>query len=152
MVVPSFAEFVCADVIFVFDVYQFLLFLVHIHPFECLIRLIVEHDQIPIANVETGQMIAGIFRIENIFVHNECGASCLRCVSPGIKRIPWIELVWTHMLWKVVNLKRLHSNLSDRSVFAEDVIHFVWGDFVWQITYVQHTIHFGRQSNLKTTN
>lgn len=77
-----FTKFVCTDVVFALNIIQFLLLFVHVHPFECLVRLIVEHDQITITNVETRQMIAGIFRIEYVFVHDECSSPCLRCVSP----------------------------------------------------------------------
>lgn len=76
-----FTQFVCTNIVFALNIIQFLLLLVDVHPFESLVRLIVEHNQITITNVETRQMIASIFRIEYIFVHDERGASCLRCVS-----------------------------------------------------------------------
>ena len=42
------------------------------------------------------------------------------------------------------------SDLSDGAVFPEDVVHFFGRDFVGQISDVQNSIHFRRQSDLGT--
>lgn len=69
-----FVDFIGADIVFGFDIIQFFLLLINVQPFECLIRLIVQHNQITITNVEARQMIARIFCIEYILIDNECSS------------------------------------------------------------------------------
>lgn len=82
-------QIVRADVVLALDVVQFVLLLVHVHPFEGLVRLVVENDQIPIAHIEAGQMIAGVLRIEDVLVDNEGGA-------PGFGRVSTANREGTH--------------------------------------------------------
>lgn len=63
------------------DVVELLLFLVHVHALEGLVRLVVEDDEVAIAHIETGQMVACIFCIENVFVDNKGSAACLRRIA-----------------------------------------------------------------------
>jgi hypothetical protein len=41
-------------------------------------RLMIEHDQVAVANVETGQMVAGVLGVKNVLVDNEGSSSRLR--------------------------------------------------------------------------
>ena len=43
----------------------------------------------------------------------------------------------------------LHSNLSDGTVFAEDVVHFLSSDFIGEVSDVQNTVHFRRKTDLE---
>lgn len=85
IVIYLFLQIVRADVVLCFDVVQLVLFLINVQSLEGLVRLIVQHDQISIAYIEARQVITRIFCIKNIFVNNERGASCLRCVSTKYK-------------------------------------------------------------------
>lgn len=79
-------EVLGADVVLGLDVVQFVLFLVDIDPFERFVRLIVENDQVAIANVEAGQMVAGVLRIENVLVDDERCSAGIRSVSAEMKK------------------------------------------------------------------
>lgn len=131
-----FVDVVCSDIIFAFDIIQLLLLLIDVQSFECLIRLIVQHDQVTIANVKSGQVIARIFRIENIFVDNKCRSSCFRCISTAKsnerrKRIMfWHNRLPIRMKTQIIRMY-LHSDLSYCTVFTEDIVHFIGCDFVW---------------------
>lgn len=50
-----------------------------------LVWLIIQYNQISVADVESWQMIAGIFGIEYIFIYNVSSTSCLVSVTPGKK-------------------------------------------------------------------
>lgn len=47
-----------------------------------LISLVVKYNEVSVAHIEAGEMIAGVFGIENILVHNKCSSSRLGSVSP----------------------------------------------------------------------
>lgn len=79
-------QIVRTDVVLALDIVQFVLFLVNVHTFEGLIRLIIQYDQIPIANIETGQMIAGVLGIEDVLVDDESRSARLRRISAAIIR------------------------------------------------------------------
>lgn len=81
MVYRLFLEVFGADVVLGLDVVQLLLLLVHVHPFERLVRLIVEHHQVSIAHVEAGQMVARVLGVENVFVDDKCGSARVWSVS-----------------------------------------------------------------------
>lgn len=66
-----------------------------------------------------------------IYVLNKEHKSKKTCINPN---------VFTAM--------HLHSNLPDGAVFAENVVHLIGGDFVWQISDVQHAVHLRRQPDL----
>ena len=40
------------------------------------------------------------------------------------------------------------SCIPDCAVFAEDVVHFLAGDFVGQVAHVEHAVHLGRQPHV----
>lgn len=80
-----FLKFICANVIFSLNIIELLLLLVNVQSLECLVRLIIQDDQITIANVEAGQMIARIFSIKDVFIDNKSGAAGLWCVSTAMK-------------------------------------------------------------------
>lgn len=63
------------------DIVKLLLFLVHVHTLEGLVGLVVEYDEVAVAHIEAGQMVACIFGIENVFVDNERSAACLRRIA-----------------------------------------------------------------------
>lgn len=82
MLCPSLLlQVIGADVVFALDVVQLVLLLVHVDALERLVRLVVEHDQIAVADVEAGQMVAGVLRVEDVLVDDECCAARLRCVA-----------------------------------------------------------------------
>lgn len=84
-IIYLFFQIVRADVVLCFDVVQLVLFLIDVQTLESLVRLIVQHHQISIAYIETRQVIARIFCIENIFVNNKRGTPSLRSVSTEYK-------------------------------------------------------------------
>ena len=47
------------------------------------------------------------------------------------------------------DIKDLHPDLSDGSIFSEDIVHLFCGDLVWQISYIQDSVDFRRKPNLK---
>lgn len=81
MVMNLFFDFIRADIIFGFDVVEFLLFFFNVQSLKCFVGLIVEHHQITIANVESRQMVAGIFGVKDIFIYNKSCTSGLGCVA-----------------------------------------------------------------------
>jgi len=46
-----------------------------------LVRLVIEHYEISVTYIEPRQMIASVFGVKNIFIHNECWATGLWCVA-----------------------------------------------------------------------
>lgn len=49
------------------------------------VRIVVENDQVTIADVEARQVVTGILGIKNIFIDHICCSSCFRCVPPENK-------------------------------------------------------------------
>lgn len=100
------------------DLIQIILRRLRIYFLKRFRRLIVEDDEIAIADVKARQMIARVFRVENVLEDDERGAARLGRIAD--------------------------ANLSDRAVLAEDVVHLLARDLVGQIAYVENPIDFGR--------
>merc|ERR1711977_357936 len=81
--------------------------------------VVVEHNQVPIRNVEAGEVVYRVFRVEDILVHNE--SSSLR-----VSRIT-------------------QSDLSYGPVLAEDIVQLLALNIEWQVTNIKHSVHFRRQ-------
>lgn len=140
-----FPQIVRIDVVLGLHLVQLLLLLVHVQSFEGLRRLVIQHHQISITNVESGQVIAGVLGIEYVFVDDERCSTGFRRISPGKDFVYY----WLYCLEKSNKTINLHSDLTDGSIFAENVVHFVGCDLVGQVSHIQHPIHLRRQSNLE---
>jgi len=112
------------QIVFLLHLLKFFFLLLHVLLLEGLRRLVVKDDEISVADVEAGQMVARLLSVENILVDDKRSAFGFRCGAD--------------------------SDLSDGAVFPEDVVHFFGRDFVGQISDVQNSIHFRRQSDLGT--
>ena len=55
--------------------------LVGVELFKCFVGLVVEHDEVSIANVEAAEMITSVFGVENIFVNDKSGAASFWSVA-----------------------------------------------------------------------
>lgn len=109
-------QILCMNPVFRLHLIDFLLFLLDVSFLERLTRLIIKHHQVTVADIESGQMVARILRIEDILVHDESGSSRVRRIAD--------------------------SNLPYGTVFSEYVVHFLRRDFVREISYVQYAIYF----------
>ena len=98
--------------------------------------------QIPTTDVETRQVFYGILRIVDVFIYNKGRSSCFL-------RFPTIWLVPN------TSIKRLHSNLTDVSIFAKYIIDFFVRnlvrkistssiEFSWSSLHIQNAVHFRR--------
>ena len=105
-------------------------------------RLEIQHHQIPTTDVETRQVFYGILRIVDVFIYNKGRSSCFL-------RFPTIWLVPN------TSIKRLHSNLTDVSIFAKYIIDFFVRnlvrkistsstEFSWSSLHIQNAVHFRR--------
>jgi len=56
------------------------LLLVRVHPLEGLVWLVVEDDEIAVANVEAAEMVASVLCVKNVFVNDESCTTGLWCV------------------------------------------------------------------------
>lgn len=102
---------------------DFFLFLLDIRFLESLAGLIVQYNQVPIANIEAGQVVTRVLRIKNIFIYYEC-------CSTGIGRVT-------------------HTYLTDGAVFAEYVVHFLSSDLVGEVADIKDPVYFWRKPHLK---
>lgn len=98
---------------------DFILFLLLVELFAHLGLLVVQHDQIPIRNVETGEVIHRRLSIVDILVDNE------RCTSSI--------------------LVRPNPNLPNRAVLAENIVHLLAGYVKRQISDIQNSVDLRRQ-------
>lgn len=65
---------------------------VHVAVYACIYRhcnaltysvcIVVEDDQVTVADVEARQVVTGVLGIKNVFVHHIGCSSCFRCVPP----------------------------------------------------------------------
>lgn len=105
-----------------FHLFDFFFLFVLVDLLERFVGLVVQDDQVSVADVETGQMVARVFGVEDVFVDDERRPS-------GFGRVS-------------------HPDLPYGSVLAEYVVHFFGRDFVREVPDVQDAIHFGWQSNV----
>ncbi|RNA35800.1 hypothetical protein BpHYR1_001889 [Brachionus plicatilis] len=50
-----------------------------------ILKLMIENNQIPVANIKARKVIASIFGIEYVFIHNICSSSCFgRIADPNL--------------------------------------------------------------------
>ena len=61
------------------------LLLVRVQLLEGLVGLVVEDDEVPVADVEAAEVVASVLRVEDVLVHDEGGAAGLGCVAPEQK-------------------------------------------------------------------
>lgn len=61
---------------------QFFLLLLQVHLLGDLVLLVIEDNQISSKNVETLQVLAGVFGIVNVFIYYKCCATRIGCVAP----------------------------------------------------------------------
>ena len=81
--------------------------------------LIVEHDQVPVRNVEAREVVDRRLGVVDILVHDEGRTASV--------------------------LVRTDSDLPNRSVLAEDVVHLLAGDIEGEVPHVQHAVHLRRE-------
>ncbi len=67
------------------------LLLVGVQLLESFVGLIVENDQVPVANVEAAQMVASVLRVEDVLVNDERRSSCVGCVSAVVTSKKLVE-------------------------------------------------------------
>lgn len=77
--------------------------------------LIVEHDQVPVGNVEAREVVDRRLGVVDILVHDEGRTASV--------------------------LARTDSDLPNRSVLAEDIVHLLAGDVEGEVPHVQHAVH-----------
>lgn len=77
--------------------------------------LIVEHDQVPVRDVEPGEVVDRRLGVVDVLVHHEGRTASV--------------------------LVRTDSDLANRSVLAEDVVHLFAGDVEGKVPHVQHAVH-----------
>merc|ERR1719354_1190029 len=106
---------ICIYSIFLLEKFQLFFFLLCIHFLEGPVCIVVQYYQVSVADVESRQVITSILCIEDVFVHN---------------------IGSTTALWSIPN-----SNLPYWSIFPKDVVHFLGGDLVWQISNVQYSVY-----------
>lgn len=121
-----------------------LLFL-RVHLLECFTGLVVEDHQVAVANVEAGQVIAGVLGIKDVLVHHEGRPFRFRRVSPTRIKVDMTRSI--RFFWEMADL---HSDLSDGPELAKDVVHFLGGDFIRQVPDVKNPIDFRRQSHVRS--
>lgn len=102
---------------------QLLLLLVQVLPFKRLRRLIVENNEIPIADVKSGEMVAGVLCIEDVLVDDKCCSSGLRSVAPEMFRK---ENYFTSRRSLLFNLLTLWSAVSPRTCRICRTSHRMW--------------------------
>ena len=120
---------------------QLSLLFVSVHLLEGLVGLVVEDDEVAVAHVEPGEVIARVLGVKNVFVHDKGRAASLWGVASKKKQTLVSATVCHAMKWHV---DFLHSNLSDGSEFAKNVVHFFRCDFVGQISNVEHSVDLWR--------
>ena len=99
------------------------LLLVRVQLLEGLVGLVVEDDEVPVADVEAAKMVASVLGVEDVLVDDEGGAAGLGCVA--------------------------NSNLPYCAVFSENVVHLLGRNLVRQVPDVQNSVHFWGKSNLQ---
>lgn len=103
---------------------QLFLLLVQVLSLKRLCRLIVEDNEIPIADVEAGQVVAGILCIENVLVHHKGCSSSLRSVATG--NVPERELFQVALvaavLFTYTLICRIAPYLPNMSYISSEVI------------------------------
>ncbi|KAL8139290.1 hypothetical protein V2J09_005311 [Rumex salicifolius] len=88
-----------------------------------LIRLVIENNQVPVGDVEAGEMFDGGLSVVDILVDDEGG-------SPGV-------------------LVGADTNLPYGAVLAEDVVHLFAGDVERQVPNIQHSVHLRRKPRVR---
>ncbi len=85
------------------EIVDFLFLGVEVSLLQLLAGLMVQHDEVAVLNAEAGQVVARVFRVEDVVIHNKCSADC--------------------------GFGGAHANLADGAVFAEQLVHLVRGYF-----------------------
>ena len=78
--------------------------------------LVVEHDQVPVRDVEPGEMVHGLFRVVDVLVDDEGRAFRVLVASD--------------------------SYLANRAVLAEDVVHLLARYVEGEVPDVEHAVYF----------
>lgn len=143
--------------VFPFYRVHFFFLLVDVDLLEGLIRLIVQDDQVTVADIEAGQMLTRVLRVEDVFIDHECRSSCLGrvasaemgrvCEDKREKRLI-IMLVYLSDYYYHYYYFHLHANLPDTAVFAEDVVHLFRRDLIREVAHVQNAVHLGSEPGL----
>ena len=79
----------------------------------------VENNEVPIGDVEAGEVVDGSLGIVDVLVDNEGGAARV--------------------------LVGADLDLADGTVLAEDVVHLLAGDVDWQVADLEDPVHLRRQ-------
>lgn len=114
---------VSRDAVLLFGLLDELFLLFDVYLLDTLLGLVIEHDQVAVAHVKAGQVIARVLRVENVLVHNVRGAFRLG--------------------------RSAHTYLPDGTVLAEYVVHFLRRDLVGQVAHEQDAIDLGRQAHVR---
>eukprot|EP00215_Chloropicon_roscoffensis_P005996 CAMPEP_0197501488 /NCGR_PEP_ID=MMETSP1312-20131121/722_1 /TAXON_ID=464262 /ORGANISM="Genus nov. species nov., Strain RCC2335" /LENGTH=123 /DNA_ID=CAMNT_0043047421 /DNA_START=63 /DNA_END=431 /DNA_ORIENTATION=+ len=84
----------------------------------------LEHNKIPVRDIETAEMVNCVLRVKNILVHDKgCALGRLRFPEP---------------------------DLTYGAVLPEDPIHLIARDVEGQVPHVKHAVHLGRQPDVPT--
>ena len=59
------------EAVFLFGLFNQLPLLLHVHLLDHLLLLVVEDDQVAVADIETGQMVTGVLGVENVLVDDK---------------------------------------------------------------------------------
>ena len=60
------------QIVFLFHLLDLLFLLLHVQLLECFRRLVVENDEVAIADVEARKMVTGLLGVEYVLVNDEC--------------------------------------------------------------------------------
>ena len=60
------------QIVFLFHLLDLLFLLLHVQLLERFRRLVVENDEVAIADVEARKVVTGLLRVEYVLVNNEC--------------------------------------------------------------------------------
>lgn len=119
--------------------------------------VVVEDNKVAVADVEAWEMVARVLCVENVFIDHVGSSSRLRGVSStGAKQnttqletIHQRHTTWRHCLGQLREYcacahQCLRSDLTNRPIFPEDVIHFLRCNFIGKVPYVQDSVHLWR--------
>lgn len=113
--------------------------------------IVVEDHQVAVAHVKAGQMVAGVLGIKYVLIDNISGPPCFRRVPSGKQ---WDVSNANGHKTNIRHKQRAtlgfsghdddgysRSDLTNWSIFAENVIHFLSRDLIRKVSDVQDSIY-----------
>jgi len=146
-------EIIVGDTVLLLELLDILLLLLSVELLGHLAVLVVENDDVSIADVEARQMLARVLGVKDVLVHDERRAfGVARVASVSRKHKQVSSSVRSLALYRSLQLddgdRYVQSNLSNGSELAKDIVHLLGRDLERQVTHVQDAIDFGRQARL----